>query len=293
MFTDVEIQYANPAKLDDVYAIEFKIKEHAVAQKWAYLVSVANKKYSIDDPGRFYGFFDKEDLIRRALDKINNTIDIINSSENIIDRHLTDIVDQDTLNYLHHIFEVYHGLLNTQTSEFWSRAPIQTRKALADLNIYVHECESLGRNSRPPIAHAVTWYKMPKITKLTNDDYGLFEMGAKFGTINLLYTEIGKTLEDLSIDNDQYIFDTAFKPFRFLSADFMVTFYDDNEIQSKYLKIKEYYDKNVKFFTDRGLEWGHPYLSPGTVVLANIKNTSDDIINKLKSRQWVKSINIT
>jgi hypothetical protein len=295
MFTQVEIQYADPNELDDVYSVQFKLKDHDTAQKWAHLVTIANKKYPIDDPGRFHGFYDREELVERALKKIKHTIDIINGFEPIIDRHLEDIMDQDTLNYLHHIFEVYHGLLDSQTSSFWNRSPDHVKKALADLNIYVHECESVGRNTKPTTSHAITWYKMPKVTKLTNDDYKLFKMGAKFGAINLLYTEIGKTLEDLSVDNDQYIFDTAFQPFRHISADFMVTYYDDDDtdLESKFTNMKNYYDKHIKFFADQGLPWEHPYLSPGTITVAELSSVSDDIISKIKSRQWVKAINIT
>ena len=294
LFTQVEIQYADPNDLDDVYSVQFKLKDHDAAQKWAHLVTIANKKYSIDDPGRFYGFYDREELVKRALIKINHTIDTINSFDPIIDRHLEDIMDQDTLNYLHHIFEVYHGLLDSQTSNFWNRSPGHVKKALADLNIHVHECESVGRNTKPTTSHAITWYKMPKVTKLTNDDYKLFKMGAKFGAINLLYTEIGKTLEDLSVDNDQYIFNTAFQPFRHISADFVVTYYDDNDadLESKFTNMKNYYDKHIKFFADRGLSWDHPYLFSGSIPVAEIENMPADLIDKIKTRQWVKSITL-
>lgn len=294
MFTQVEIQYANPDDLDDVYSLQFKLKDHEVAQKWANLVTIANKKYSIDDPGRFYGFYDRAESVERALIKINHTIDTINSFDPIIDRRLEDIMDQDTLNYLHHIFEVYHGLLNSQTSSFWTRSPDHIKKALADLNIHVHECEAIGRNTNSIPGHAITWYKMPKVTKLTNDDYKLFEMKIKFGTIYLLYSEIGKTLEDLSVDEDQYIFDSAFQPFRNISADFMVTYYNnDVDIKSQLANIKNYYDNNMEFFSDRGLSWGHPYLSPGKIPVAELTTIPRDIISKIKPRQWVKAIYIT
>ena len=292
MFTQVEIQYANPTDLNDVYSVQFKLKEHDVAQKWAHLVSIANKKYPIDDPGRFYGLYDKEELIKQALIKINHTVDIINNFEPIIDRHLENITDQDTLNYLHHIFEIYHGLLDLQTSDFWNRSPESVRKALADLNIHVHECELVGRNTIPTPANAVTWYKMPKVIKLQDEDYKLFETVSHIGTVYILYTEIGKTLENLSVDNDQYIFDTAFKPFRYITADFIVKYYDDDPVQmkTKYHIMKEYYYTHEKFFSDRGLPWGHPYLSPGLIPVAEIENKPADLIDKIKTRQWVKSI---
>ena len=48
MFSHVEIQYADPINLDDVYTVRFKLKDHNLAQKWAKIVEIANKKYSID-----------------------------------------------------------------------------------------------------------------------------------------------------------------------------------------------------------------------------------------------------
>lgn len=296
MFTQIEINYANPNDLEDVYSVQFKLKDHAVAQKWANMVTIADKKYPIDDPGRFYGFYDKEELINQGMTKINSTIDIINSFKPIVDRHLENITDQDTLNYLHHIFEIYHGLLDSQTSDFWNTSPQSVKKALADLNIQVHECESIGRNATPTPANAVTWYNMPKVTKLRDDDYNLFEMGSRIGNIYLLYTEIGKTLEDLSFDNDQYIFETAFKPFRYISADFIVKYYNDidlSKLESKINLMEKYYHRNEKFFTDRGLHWGHPYLSPGTISVAELISIPIDLIHNIKTRQWIKSINIT
>jgi hypothetical protein len=294
MFTRFKIEYANPEDLDDTYQVSFKLKEHTVAQKWATMVEIANRKYEIDDPSRFYGFYHREELIARALYKINHTIDVINKFENIIDRRLQDIFDQDTLNYLHHVFEIRHGLLDNQTSSFWNKAPASIRKALTNLNIQVHECESVGRNMSPTPANAVTWYKMPKITKLQDEDYKLFEMGSHAGTVYILYAEIGKTLEHLSVDNDRYVSDTAFKPFRNISADFIVNYYDDDpeQIETKLHIMKEYYYTHEKFFSDQGLPWGHPHLSPGLIPVAEIENKPADLIDKIKTHQWVKSITL-
>ena len=294
MFSQIEIQYADPNNLDNVYALQFKIKGHSVAQKWAKIVDIANKKYPISAPDRFYGFSDKDTQITQALFKINQTIDIINEFEHIIDRHLLDILDQDTLNYLHHIFEVYHGLLDQQTSEFWTKAPNKIKESLADLNIQVHECESIGRNRYPTPSHAVTWYKIPKVTKLRDEEYKLFEPGVRIGTIYLLYAEIGKTLEDLSIDNDSYIFDSAFKPFSSISADFVVKYFNDDAdaVKKKHADIKKYYNDHREFFERKGLLWGHPHLTPGLIPVAELEQIPNNLIDNLKSRQWVNSINL-
>jgi hypothetical protein len=205
---------------------------------------------------------------------------------------VTDINDQDTLNYLHHIFEVYHGLLDQQTHEFWQRAPDNIRRALANLNTQVHECEDIGRTNVTNLAHIVTWYRLKKYLTLDDNDYSLFEDVAKKGTIYLHYVEIGKTLEDLSVDNDQYIHDGAFKPFRHYSADFYVKYYDDDElaVKNKLANIKDYYENNKEFFLSKNLQWGHPYLTSGAIPLADLDIVPNDLIDKIEKRQWVKSV---
>jgi hypothetical protein len=294
MFSKIAIEYADPTNLNDTYTLSFTLRNQAIVQKWANIVAIANKKYSIDDPGRFYGFGSREQQVFNAVTKINQTIDEINSFEPLIDRKLVDINDQDTLNYLHHIFELHHGLLDNQTSELWNRAPDYVRTALANLNLNVHECEGVGRNANTCPSHIATWYKLKKYLVLDDSDYSLFEPVSSSGTIYLLYAEIGKTLEDLSVDNDQYIHDEAFKPFRHYSADFNVKYYNDDPlvVQNKLTNIKNYYERNREFFLNRNLPWGHPHLTPGAIPLADLEVMPEDLIDKLATRQWVKSVTL-
>jgi hypothetical protein len=292
MFSKILIEYADPNNLVNSCSLTFNLRNHNIAKKWANVVSIAIKKYPIDDPGRFYGIGSKEQQISRAVTKINQTINEINAFEPLINRMVTDINDQDTLNYLHHIFEVYHGLLDQQTHEFWQRAPDNIRRALANLNTQVHECEDIGRTNVTNLAHIVTWYRLKKYLTLDDNDYSLFEDVAKKGTIYLHYVEIGKTLEDLSVDNDQYIHDGAFKPFRHYSADFYVKYYDDDElaVKNKLANIKDYYENNKEFFLSKNLQWGHPYLTSGAIPLADLDIVPNDLIDKIEKRQWVKSV---
>lgn len=294
MFSNLVITYANPIDLTDAIDLTYQIREHRVATVWKNLVKTAINNYSFDNPNRFTGFDSKEVQIQIALHKINETIDVINNHKLIIDRKLHDITDQDTLNYLHHIFEVYHGLLDNQNSSFWHQAPKKVQVALANLNIQVHECESVGRTKTEKPTHIISWYAMPKLFNLVDDDYKLFESGYKFGVLYLLYAEIGKTLEDLAIDNDTYIFDEAFQPFRHISADFFVTFFDEpfNEIKSKQKNLKKYYNAHQKFFEERGLDFNHNYLKPGYIPLGDLIDPPTDVLIKLQERKFVKSIKL-
>jgi hypothetical protein len=292
MFKNLYIAYSNSKNPLDTFTLEYRLRDNSVVPKWCQRVEQAQNKYTIDDPGRFYGFGPIQEQIKDAIAQINRCINTINKFESIVDRRLKDINDQDTLNYLHHIFEVYHGLLDQQTHEFWLRAPTQVQRALADLNVLVHRCESVSRQALP--RHVVTYYGLPKTEVLDQEDYSLFEDAVSFGTVYLNYVEIGKTLDDLAVDNDQYIGDDAFRPFNHYSADFNVKFWssDDRQVESNRATIKAYYDANSEFFKSKKLPWGHPYLASGSIPLADLQYTGNrkELLKELESHQWVREV---
>lgn len=291
-FKHLYITYVNPNDQLDTLVLKYKLRDHDVTEKWCERLETAQKQYTIDDPTRFYGFGSLEQQQADAISRINSCIDVINEFDPIIERRLISISDQDTLNYLHHIFEVYHGLLDQQTHEFWQRAPQTVRTALANLNIQVHRCESTYRSAMP--RHVVTYFGLPKTKILDINDYKYFTDNYQFGTVYLNYVEIGKTLEDLSQDNDHYIADDAFKPFQHYSADFNVKFRDEDpkQLYQKHVKIKYYYDTNKKFFDQRGLYWGHPYLQNGSIPLADLQydGSQQALLKKLETHQQVREV---
>jgi hypothetical protein len=290
----LQIVYADPQNLKDTFELKFQLLDSSIVGRWIDCLQRAQPAYPIDDPGRFYGFGSIDYQIQDSIKRINNCINIINSDEPIIDRYLSTVDDQDTLNYLHHIFEVYHGLLDQQNHKFWLKSSITVRKVLAELNVLVHRCESVQRSAKP--RHVVTYYGLPKTQLLNDSDYDHFTDNYQFGTVYLNYVEIGKTLEDLAIDNDQYIEDSAFQPFRHFSADFNVKFWDENPtlIDIKHAKIKEYYDNREKFFNERNLYWGHPWLKSGSIPVAKLETniSRDELLDNIDKRQWIKEVNL-
>ena len=293
-FQNLYITYCNPTHNLDSFTLKYKLRENSVVPKWCEQVILAQKNYNIDDPTRFYGFGEISEQQVDSLDRINTCVDRINSFEVIIDRKLADVNDQDTLNYLHHIFEIYHGLLDQQTHEYWLRAPAEVRSALADLNVLVHRCESVQRGCNP--RHVITYYGLPKTKTLEIQDYANFTDDYQFGTVYLNYVEIGKTLEDLAQDNDQYIADEAFRPFRHYSADFNVQFWNEDcrHLYQKHVKIKAYYDRNKAFFNARELYWGHHYLQNGSVPLADLEyiENRQELLDNLKTHQYVSRVEL-
>lgn len=284
------ITYANPLDMADTVTLSFRLLDNSVVPKWIERVELAQQSYQIDAPGRFYGFGSKEEQAKIALSKINSCIDTINAHSPIIDRRMHSIDDQDTLNYLHHIFEVYHGLLDCQNTEFWMSCPRDVQLALADLNILVHRCESVYRDTGH--RHVVTWYGLPKTKTLAPEDYEYFTDRFEFGTVYLNYVEIGKTFIDLVMDNDQYIADEAFRPFQHYSADFNVRFdtISDRQLAEQHAIMNEYYKTHQEFFQKRGLDQNHYLMKSGTAPLAKLE-TDVDVIKELTTRQYVLSVN--
>jgi len=220
--------------LNNNFKLTFNIHNTDIAQRWVGALQEAQTfPYPIDDPKRFYGFNNQADEQRIALERINTSIDTINNHEHLIDRRPNAVDDQDTLNYLHHIFEVYHGLLDQQTHPYYLRAPNNVRSALADLNTDVHRCEGSYRTPDPRMV--LTWYGLPKSRKYTQSDFDLITNEYTFGTMYLNYVEIGKTLEDFYVDDDMYIADEAFKPLDKFSADLTVKFFNVDKRLAKQL----------------------------------------------------------
>jgi hypothetical protein len=115
-----------------------------------------------------------------------------------------------------------------------------------------------------------------------------------FGTVYLNYCEIGKTVEDLAHDNDIYIGDDAFRPFGHYSADFNVSFYNQN-LNKKFFNMQHYIEKHQEFFLAHGIENVYNIKAqPLRFPVADLEYTGiqEELISKIRSRQLVREVNI-
>lgn len=234
---------------NDPLALEFRIRDTPLAELWVDRMQ-SRGDYVLDHPKRFYGFDTPVQEQARAADIIQQCIVTINAHLPIITRPFE--YTQDCLNYLHSVFEKYHGLLDQQNTQYWNTAPLPVQQALSELNIAVHRCEAALVHSSPRLV--CTWFGMPKTERLSTgvqQQYGAAEI--TFGTVYLNYCEIGKTVEELAQDNDKYIADEAFKPFDHYSADFNVQF-GDRSLLNKYDDVDNYIHQHRDFFLARGIE---------------------------------------
>ena len=265
------------------FDLRYELRDTDFAERWLLKLQEAqHQNIPVDEPDRFSGF----DLTEAdtVIKQLAHCIDTINAFKPLVARRITSVRDQDTLNYLHHVFEVYHGKLG-EPHEIFLSAPQPVRLALAQLNVLVHRAESIARGQYP--RHVVTYYAMPKTEYLKPEDYELFEPGATAGTMYANYVEIGKDIKDLSFDDDAYISDSAFMPWQRYSADFNVKFWSDDpktilELRSK---INEYYEQHKKFIDQymRGRVWGY-------LPVADCIDTFD--LEQLSKNQQVTDITI-
>ena len=270
--------------------LQFQIRPTPLAELWVERMQ-ARGSYPLDHPDRFYGFGSRlEERIRAEL-MIQQCITTINQHTPIIKREFD--WSQDCLNYLHNIFERYHGLLDQQTSEYWQQAPDQVKQALAELNLAVHRCETVLEGTKPRFV--CTWFGMPKTKKL--DPAQLAQWGEtqiQFGTVYLNYCEIGKTVEDLAHDNDKYIGEDAFRPFGHYSADFHVAFFD-HDLSFKEPGMQQYIDRHQDFFLAHGITSVYNAIAqPLRFPVADLQYTGQpqQLIQEIARQQRVLEVNI-
>ena len=276
--------------------LTFAVEDSPLGQLWLKKMQMRHD-WPLDDPERFYHFNSYQQERLRAERMLRTAIRVINQHRHIIKKPFTSVYDQDLMNYLHNIFERYHGMLDQQHHDYWMSVPDHVRQALCDLNLAVHRCEYL-QNRRPEIV--CTWFGMPKTDKLSLEMRQKFgRLGSEFGGVYLNYADIGKEAFSLAHNQDVYIADEMFKPFEYYSADFIMTFYDTSQTQLDHqLKlIQQYFDQHRDFFNHRGIfESQDVRIMPYRYKVAHLVHDPQQrsaILKLISRNQHISSIDIT
>jgi len=268
----------------------FQVLDTPLADLWVERMH-RRTAWPMDDDRRFYGFDSLVQSQSRALEQINHCIDQLKlSMADLSGDRVVSVHDQDTLNYWHHVFETHHGLLE-QEDRSNPLTPV-----LAELNVAVHRCESVARGNLPRFV--CTWYGMPKTEKLsTNLAQEFGTTNPQFGSVCLNYCEIGKTLEDLTYDRDNYISDQAFRPFSHYSADFVVRMFEESAdtVSNKLNHMQDYYNQHQDFFFEQGYTtFWDPRLLPLRFPVAQLIETMprDQLMEAIAQRQQVTRVSL-
>ena len=256
------------------YTLYFNIFRTEIASKWlAELQKTLDMGTQIDDPERMYGFKGSKYNKEYCIDTINGFVNSINSYKPVCQRHINYNYTQDDLNYLHNIFERYHGLYDTQNhNEFYTNAPTNVQYALGQLNIWIHRLESIDSYARFVCTFSSDGRgRIP----FAPDDYKEFTLLEKWGGLYINYCEIGKTLVDMYRDNDEHIGNEAFIPQRYFKSDFNVKF--THHTPEEYAELEQnviaYYEKNL----DKFVALGHfdPKFALGSIQVGQLQTHRD------------------
>ena len=235
------------------YTLFFNILDTEIASKWLVeLQKTLDLGTHLDDSERLYGFNGSKYTVEYCIDTLNKFVGTINRYQPVCEKHVNYNYTQDDLNYLHNIFERYHGLYDAQDSnDFYSNAPKDVQYALGQLNIYIHRLESI--NSYARFVCTFSSDGRPRIP-FAPADYKHFTMQEVWGGLYINYCEIGKTLVDMYRDNDEHIGNEAFIPQQYFKSDFNVKF--THHTPKEYAELEQnvinYYEKNLEKFVALG-----------------------------------------
>lgn len=215
----VKIVLRNP--LDKKQKIDYtiEVEDHEMAIRWydALRDLLRNNNY-LEKNFCFLGFPDTHrnlDFLCRELnwakDKINSFFDDYRIEEEYRPDTLRSGLDlnQDLMNLLHNHFEVLQGTV-WGLSDYYKRADYETKFAIRQLNNICHEAESLMLSQKKKV-EAPEWVRPSQITTFLNSprfDYPhehkrTFDetrYDRTFGTVYQHWTQIGKTLYEVYID---------------------------------------------------------------------------------------------
>lgn len=267
--------------------LHFDLIDSVFLPKWINRYLEAQQRQdNISEPWAFYNC-NNSWTEEKILDFLNHHIDVCNSIvPGMFDKKITSVDDQDTLNYLHYIFEINHGQLDEwkKNSIFDQPRGKDLRESLSQINQTVHRCESFDNSPRI----RVVYFDLPKTKQFTEEDYKLFVNSSDFGGLYTLYADVGKNLESLAIDNDDYHND--FVPNLHYSVDFQVKFYDDDGVK-KNTKSQQFLSDNLDYFTKKGYTKDDPKLTTGNIKLGQLRyNDKQSVLNVLKNYDNIQSV---
>lgn len=276
----------------NVFDLKFKLCNNNFVAKWINCVLLAQQlQYPISEPWAFYNLNDRMNK-ELLVTKINDLITEINSYEKLFDCKLDDIHDQDTLNKIHSIFEKHHGQLDEWlTNPLFENKPKHFRNLLSQINQFVHLCESHDTTTKKI---RIVWFDLPKINTFDDADYKLFTDARKFGTLYTLYSDVGKNLEALAMDNDKHHHDIV--PNLHYSADCNILFNTETDIELKQRKqkYKEYAQQNKHYLETKGYSENDIRLTTGHIPLASLETdlNEKEILSHLRNFDNIQSVNL-
>lgn len=287
--------------------LQWVVRSSSVAQKYFTALKIAVSDDYMYRRDRFYNFSRDYYTEKRVVEKINQSIDLINKSHPGLIPVKADLgMSQEKMNHLHTYFEKFRGIL-MKPHPIYQSASVETREAFDDLNIMIHRYEDAGFSQRKMGVGVSKFYltfglsDKNKRYELADEDYSEFTFAHKFGDLLVNYCEVGKPLQDVWRDGDQEIGSEAILPLRFYSADSMALFAPevDSELSNSFKKeFGEWWDLHADRLSELGFVKNDSRNSIGHLVVAELDREQPllrgrselEICDLVSHYQWISKV---
>lgn len=274
------------------FDMSFKLENHHFVEKWIGRFKLVQQRQDpISEPWAFYNLNDRfsDDYIIEEMNRLVSECNRI--SPGLFDKYLDNINDQDTLNYLHSVFELHHGQLDAwKNNELFSGVEgNELRQNLSFINQMVHRAEGHGNNKQIRLV----WFDIPKTERYDEEDYKLFTDKREFGGVYICYADVGKNLESLATDEDEHVHD--FVPNLHYSADLVINFNPDESeecVRQKQQQYEKFFVENREYFESKGYCYGDPRLTTGRIKVAQIETEflEKELLEKISNYDNIQAV---
>ncbi len=281
----------------------FKIRDTSIANRWSQAIESELKRGSkIIETDRFYNFPNDGITPNSICNSINQCVaEISRYCEQPLPPNLKPPLTSDDTNSLHVYFERLRGTILSPSS-IYKNGSKKLKEAIERYNIEIHRYESITRNfpRKPEDSQRIVWrWENRQRHSLCDEDYQLFQVGPKFGSVALNYCEVGKQLIDLFIDKDiNFVSPENIRPLRHYSADisiFLGTDWSDDFVRTFLQDFYKWWD-DINL-SKLGFKKYDPKNSIGRIVVADLIWPEDgtsrmDIVNFLSQHRSMYSASI-
>lgn len=296
----VKIVYRNPLDKNQTIDYNIEVFDTEIALLWfTALQNLLHEKKYLEKNFCFLGFPDSPrnlDYICQELFWAKNEINQFfrgeyEIEENYFPRDLRPDginANQDLMNKLHNHFEILQGTV-WGLSDWYKRADYTTKFAIRQLNNLCHEAESLMLSQKKKL-EAPQWIRPSQITTFLNSPRFEFPQehkktfnkscyDRKFGYVYLHWTQIGKTLFEVFIDEQGADIDKsvceAITHLRFYSGEFDIEWSRDVTYQGNYPWHKDRMDRFAEWLTRNGFDHQNTEYNYGYHEVGKVENLTD------------------
>jgi len=275
---DVRVVLRNPFDKRKTVDYIIEVQEHPMASYWyTALNSLLESRPYLEKNFCFMGFPDAPrslEFLCKELQWVKDTInDHFNGTYEIREIFTPNTMrdglnpNQDIMNALHNHFEILQGEA-WELSDWYKRADYPTKFAIRQLNNICHEAESLMLSQKKKV-EAPQWIRPSQITTFLNAPRFDYPEAHKrtfdktrydrtFGTVYQHWTQIGKTLYEVFVDEGAPDLDEAMceaiTHLRYYSGEFDIEWSRDVTYAGDYPWHKQRMDEYAEWLERNGFK---------------------------------------